>query len=145
MLASDINFITGLWAASPAPHNNSPPSKNAKDLYDTINATPLGDIPWQSFSLKYTRPKPKTLGPDGEDPPWTTTNYDIWFHDPCLLIQKMIGNPEFNGKFEFTPYQEYSVDSKHCFENLMSGDWAWKQVVSWAQTLLTYYLLYPIG
>ena len=91
MLAGDINFITGLWAASLAPHNDSLPFKNAKDLYDMIDAIPPGDIPWQSFSLKYTGPTLKTLGSDCEDPPWTTTNYDIWFHDPHLLIHDTVG------------------------------------------------------
>ena len=55
--------------ASLAPDNNSPTFKNAKDLYDMVDATPIGEIPWQSFSLKYTRPKPKTLGPDGAQRP----------------------------------------------------------------------------
>ena len=81
-----------LQVSGQAPHNDSPPSKNARDLYDMIVATPVGDIPWQSFSLKYTRPKPKTLGHDSDDPSWTTTNYDIWFCDPHLLAQATLNS-----------------------------------------------------
>ena len=42
----------------------------------------------------------------------------------------MIGNPEFKDDFDFMPYQVYSMDGQHCFKDFMSGDWAWKQVVS---------------
>ena len=126
MSAGDI----GLWVASLAAHNNSPPFRNAKDMYNTIDTTALGYVPWQSFTLNYNGSQPETLGPDGEEPPWTTANYNIWFHDPRLLVHKMIGNLEFKDDFDFTPYQEYSMDGQHRFEDFMSGDWAWKQAVS---------------
>ena len=135
MLAGDINIITGLWAASLSPHHDSPPFANAKAMYDTINSTPLGDIPWQSFTLDYNGPPPNTLEPNSENLPWTTANYDILFHNACLLVQEMIANPNFAGGFDFTPYQEYSADGQHCFQNFMSGDWAWKQAVSCSYTL----------
>ena len=47
-----------------------------------------------------------------------------------LFVHKMIGNPEFKHEFEYTPYHGFSVDGQHYFENLMSGNWAWKQAVS---------------
>ena len=104
MSAGNINIITGLWAASLAPHHDSPPFKNAKDLYDTIDATPLGDTPWQSFTLNYNSPLPESPGPNGENLPWTTANYDIWFCDAHLLVQEMISNPDFANGFEYMPY-----------------------------------------
>ena len=42
----------------------------------------------------------------------------------------MISNPDFTGEFDFTPYQGYSTDGQHWFEDFMLGDWAWKQAVS---------------
>ena len=131
MSVGDINFVTGLWVAFLVPHNDSPPFKNAKDMYDTIDSTPLGNIPWQSFTLNYNGPPPDTLGPDGKSPLWTTANYDIWFRDLHLLVQELIANPKFKGQFDFMP--EYSTDGQHRFENFMSGDWAWKQAVSGSQ------------
>ena len=82
MLAGDINSITGLWVASLAAHNDSLLFRNAKDMCNTIDATTLGYVPWQSFTLNYNESQPETLGPDGEEPPWTTADYDIWFCDP---------------------------------------------------------------
>lgn len=130
MSAGDINIITGLWAASLTPHHDSPPFANAKAMYDTIDSTPLGDIPWQGFTLNYNGPPPETRGLNGENPPWTTADYDIWFRDARLLVQEMLANPDFAGEFDFAPYQEYSADGQHRFENFMSGDWAWEQAVS---------------
>ena len=97
MSASNINFITGLWAASLAAHGDEPPFKNSKDMYDTIDVIPLGNVFWQSVTLNYNGPPPETLGPDGESPPWMSADYDIWFHDPHLLVHGIIGNPEFRG------------------------------------------------
>ena len=130
MSAGDINIITGLWAASLVAHNDSPPFKNAKAMYNTIDSTPLGDTPWQSFTLNFNGTPPENPGSNDESPPWMTADYDIWFRDPHLLIQEMIANPEFKGQFDFTPYQEYSTDGQHRFQDFMSGDWAWKQAVS---------------
>ena len=103
------------------PPTMTPPFKNAKDMYDTINTTPLGNVLWQSFTMKDLNPKP-------------------WFHDhPCLLVHEMIGNPDFKHEFEYMPYHEFSADGQHPFENFMSGDWAWKQV---AQIIWIYYWLF---
>ena len=140
MSAGNINIITGLWEVYFSPHHNSPPFTNAKDLYDTIDSTPLGDTPWQSFTLIYKGPLPESPGPNGENPPWTIANCDIWFCDACLLVQEMISNPDFTNGFKYMPYQEYSADGQHHFEDFMPGDWAWKQVVSGSQTLQTHLL-----
>ena len=135
VLAGNINIITGLWAASLTPHHNSPPFENVKAMYDMIDFTLLGDISWQSFTLNYKGPPPETLGPNSKNPSWTTTDYNIWFHDAHLLVQEMLANPNFAGEFDFVPYQEYSADGQHHFENFMTGDWAWKQAVSCSLTL----------
>ena len=102
MSAANINIITGLWAVSLAPHHDSPPFANAKDLYDMIDSTPLGDTPWQSFTLNYNGPLPESPGPNGENLPWMTADYDIWFCDAHLLVQEMISNPNFSNGFEYT-------------------------------------------
>lgn len=131
MSAGDINFMTGLWAASLAPHNDSPPFANANAMYDTIDSTPLGDVPWQSFTLNYNGDVPNDR-PNDETPPWMTADYDVWFRDPRILVQNMISNPEFDGEFDYAPYHEYSADNQHRFEDFMSGNWAWKQAVGYS-------------
>ena len=53
MSGGDINILLELWAASLLKHNDELAFANHKDIYDTIDMTPLGDIPWQSFSVRY--------------------------------------------------------------------------------------------
>jgi len=124
MSAGDIDYLLDIWAATLAPHRDSPPFKNHKDLYSTVDATPLGDVPWDSFSLKYNG----TL-PDGEVPSWMSSEYDVWFRDPRCLVQNLISNPDFLGEFDYSPLREYDADGNRRYQNFMSGNWAWKQAV----------------
>ena len=97
-----------------------------QSLCTTLSTQPLGDMPWQSFMLKYNGDLP-----DGEVPaPWMETGYNAWYQDPCTLIHNIISNPNFKGEFEYAPYQEYSDDGQHFFQDMMSGDWVWNQAVS---------------
>ncbi|KAG2740823.1 hypothetical protein P692DRAFT_201842419 [Suillus brevipes Sb2] len=125
MSAGDIDFVFNLWAASLAAHGDTPPFTNHTDMYDTINSTPLGDVPWQSFSLQYNGILPDDLD---DIPSWMKSEYDVWFRDPRLLVHNIISNPDFKDEFDYAPLQEYSVsDGAHQFQDFMSGDWCWKQ------------------
>ncbi|KAM6501746.1 hypothetical protein JOM56_001723, partial [Amanita muscaria] len=121
MSGSDIDFLLNLWKASLVPHGDDSPFSNHKDLYRTIDATTLGDVSWQSFSLYYTGERP-----DDPVPSWMEAEYDVWYRDPRKLIHELISNPDFKGEFDYAPFHDY-VDGKHRFRDFMSGDWAWKQ------------------
>jgi hypothetical protein len=104
MSASDINCLLNLWGTSSAAHGEAPPFRNHKDLYSTIDSTPLGDVIWESFSLRFNG-----LRPDGDVPRWMDTDYDVWFCNPRELIHNILSNPDFKDGFDFTPYQEYDA------------------------------------
>ena len=53
MSADQIDRLLHLWGWSLAPHQDTPPFADHKDLYDTVDATPIGDAPWKSFGLGY--------------------------------------------------------------------------------------------
>ena len=55
---------------------------------------------------------------------------EVWFCNLHTLIHNILSNPDFDGEFDYAPIQEYDMEGNHRFENFMSGDWAWKQVVS---------------
>ncbi|KAG1728409.1 hypothetical protein EDD22DRAFT_982701 [Suillus occidentalis] len=120
--AKQIDTLLDLWAASLIKHDDAPPFTDHRDLYNTIDATPLGNVPWETFSMSYTGAKPLH-----DIPPWMDVTYDVWFRDPCLLLHDMLGNPDFNGEMEYVPYRDYTAGDKRCFKNLFSGDWAWRQ------------------
>jgi hypothetical protein len=58
MSTGDIDKILHLWEVTLAVHNNNPLFADHRDLYKTIDTTPLGDVAWQSFSLQYNGDKP---------------------------------------------------------------------------------------
>jgi hypothetical protein len=140
MSAGDINFLLNLWAASLAIHNDEPPFSKATDLYNTIDSTPLGDVAWESFSLQYNGNKPADNVPS-----WMQAEYDVWFRDPRHLVHNLLSNPDFKSDFDYAPYQEYSADGIHRFQDFMSGNWAWHQAVSpshlWFNSLLIFVIL----
>ena len=74
MSAGHIDRLLELWAVSLFQHNDNPPFSNHQDLYATIDSTQIGDVPWETFSLKYDG-----AVPGGEVPPWMTSSFDIWF------------------------------------------------------------------
>ena len=125
MSAGDINFILNLWAASLATHDDTPPFSTATDMYNTIDATPLGDIPWQSFSLLYNGAEPA-----GDIPSWMKAEYDVCFRNPRTLVHNLLSNPDFEFGFDYAPFQEHTDDGVHRFRDFMSGNWAWGQAVS---------------
>jgi hypothetical protein len=125
MSSGDINCLLSLWAASLATHGDEPPFSKATDLYNTIDSTPLGDAPWESFSLQYNGTRPS----EGV-PPWMDAEYDVWFRDPCTLVHNLLSNPDFKSDFDYAPFQEHTSDGVHRFQEFMSGNWSWNQAVS---------------
>ena len=81
MSTRNINTLLDLWAATLLKHNDTPPYANHTDLLDTIDYTPLGDVPWQSFSLNYNGEFPD------DAPSWMTSTFDVWFRDPHLVAK----------------------------------------------------------
>ena len=124
MSASNIDMLLDLWASTLLKHNDLPPFTNHQDLYDTIDSTPLGNVPWQSFSVTYSG---ELL--DGDVPQWMTSDFDIWFCDPHIIVKNMISNPDYNHYFDTAPVQVFDHGSNRMYHNFMSGDWAWEEAV----------------
>lgn len=125
MSGGHIDELLSLWAATLVEHTANPPFESHGDLYSTIDATPLGDCPWQSVTLHYNGERP-----ENDVPSWMTSDYDVWFRNPLRLLENMVSNPDFDGEFDVTPLQERDTAGNHRFQNFMSGNWSWKQAVS---------------
>jgi hypothetical protein len=116
-------------------HSDQPPFLDHKDVYETIDAIPIGGVPWQSSTFTYEGPKPSV-----DVPKWMEAEYTIWFRDPHRLFLEMLKNPDFVQSFDHTPYRQYDRSGNRQYENFMSGDWAWKQAVCicWFFTCLVF-------
>jgi hypothetical protein len=122
--ALKIDRFLGIMAASLEIHGDEPPFRTHRDVYETIDAIPIGGVPWQSLMFTYDGPKPTT------DPPkWMGAEYTVWYRDPHQLFLNMLKNPDFENSFDYMPYRQYDEKGNRRYEHFMSGDWAWQQAV----------------
>jgi len=124
-LAGKIDNLLYLWGLSLAVHQDKPPFANHKDLYETINSTPIGDAPWKSFGVRYNDSRPP-----GDPPSWMDHTYDVWYRDPRVVIKNIFSNADFDGEIDYMPYRDFLEDGSRRYKDFMSGDWAWEQAVS---------------
>ncbi|KAG1793779.1 hypothetical protein EV424DRAFT_1354079 [Suillus variegatus] len=123
MPAGQINKLLDLWASTLKKHDDKPPFADFRDLYKTIDKTPLGDVRWQSFSVRYNGERPDT-----DVPPWMDQVFDVWYRDPREVVRNMLANPDYAKEFDYRPYREFSTDDdERQWKDFMSGDWAWDQ------------------
>jgi len=67
-------YLTKSVGASTATQSGVPPFQNHRDLYDTIDSNPLGNTPWESFSLRFNG-----YQPEGHVSSWMDTDYNSGF------------------------------------------------------------------
>ncbi|KAJ6610863.1 hypothetical protein B0H10DRAFT_2290441 [Mycena sp. CBHHK59/15] len=119
MSAGAIDELMQNWASRP--NTPDPPFADHEDLYNTIDATDLGHVPWESFTVRYNRP----IDP-GDITPWKTQEYIVHFRDPRLVLHQQLANPDFKSEMDFAPKQVF-VDGRREYEDFMSGNWTWRQ------------------
>ncbi|KAG6806182.1 hypothetical protein H0H92_012395 [Tricholoma furcatifolium] len=103
------------------PHD-PPHSSRAREMYALIDQIWLGEVPWDSFSVKYSGKIPA----EGPVPPWMTQEHEVWFQDPLYVLENQIGNPSFNGQVDYSPKRVF-WKGKRRYGDVMSGNWAWQQ------------------
>lgn len=113
-----MNLLSSLY-------NEAPPFANHKELHSIIDSIQQGDVPWNSFSIKYDGVRPE----QGPIPPWMDQSYEVWFRDPLQVLENQIGNPDFKGETDHAPKCVFRK-GKQRYRDLMSGNWCWEQAVS---------------
>jgi len=117
----DVDHLMDIWAAHCAPFDQSAPFDNDNDLKQRIDAINLEEVPWSSYSIRYTGEVP-LLRPSA----WMKKTYEVWYRDPRQIIHNILANEDFNGEFDYTPFREMR-DGKREWSDFMSGNWAWNQ------------------
>ncbi|KAG1748366.1 uncharacterized protein EDB91DRAFT_1235710 [Suillus paluster] len=104
--------------------NYHPLLSDHRHIYKTIDNTPLGDVKWQSFTVKYTG----EIQEEGTAP-WMADIHEVWFRDPREVVHNMLSNPDFAAEIDLRPYREFATENdERQWKDFMSGDWAYKQV-----------------
>jgi hypothetical protein len=110
MSGNTIDTLAQLWRASLVTHgvclDNIDIFERHTSLLETIDSTPVGDVPWQAFSLSYDGHCPNDV------PEWMTTIYDVWYCDPRQLVCNMLVNRDFNGEFDYMPFREFDAQKR---------------------------------
>ncbi|KII83568.1 hypothetical protein PLICRDRAFT_180341 [Plicaturopsis crispa FD-325 SS-3] len=119
---SQINQALDHWAASVLPFGGKTPWANAKKMYATIDEIRSGDAPWRTVKIRYQGPLPR-----GTPPKWMTEEYELYVRDALVVARNQLETTSFKGQVNTVPYQQFDVNGKRVYSNLMSGDWAWKQ------------------
>jgi hypothetical protein len=120
---SSIDRLLDLWAADMLQSSRQPPFADHRDLHDMIDAIEGGRSSWHSFQVSYQGERPAENVPS-----WMHETYDVWHRDPHKVVEELLANTEFNGSFDYAPYQEFE-EGKRRWSDFMSGNWAWKKAV----------------
>ena len=105
MSAGNIDTLLELWTAGVADADAELPFSNHNDLYKTIDAIPIGGVPWEHCSVSYTGPRPET-----NIPPWMEETYKVYFRDPRQLFLNMLANLTFVEDFDYVPVQQFDAN-----------------------------------
>ena len=124
MSAGNIDGLLDIWAADVAASGTSAPFNNHADLYETIDAIPIGGVPWERFEMSFNGSRPES-----NIPPWMEQTYEVYFRDPRRLLLNMLADPSFANDFDYAPMQQFGSLGSRQYEHFMSGDWAWIQAV----------------
>ena len=130
MSAGNIDELMMLWRAGAASSGDQPPFINHDDLYDMIDAIPVGGVQWQHFDVTYNG-----LRPEMDVPGWMEQTYEVYFRDPRQLFLNMLANPSFAEDFDYSPMQIFDITGSRRYEHFISADWAWKQAVCLRSTV----------
>lgn len=127
MSAGDIDELMELWpleSLDGEDDENPAPFDSYKHMYDTIDATKLGDAPWKRFSTGFDGPM------EANSPRWKCTQYDVWYRDPDVVLKNMLDNSDFKELFDYAPYVELGKDGERQWSDFMSGNFPWRHSVS---------------
>ena len=78
------------------------PWKTAKEMYESIDSISAAGVGWTTHQLSYNGPQP-----DGTLPRWMQESYELNVRDVLSIFEEQLASKEFNGQFEYTPYEEY--------------------------------------
>ncbi|KAG9217551.1 hypothetical protein CCMSSC00406_0008478 [Pleurotus cornucopiae] len=96
--------------------------KDHDDMYDTIDASKLGDAPWQCLKVD--------PGGTDKDPLWKQKIYEVWFRDPDIVLKNMLDNLDFDGEFDYSPYIELDDKNNRHWGDVMSANFAWRHATN---------------
>ncbi len=123
MSQGNINELMELWTLTMLKHGDFRPFENHDEMYKLIDAIQQGSAPWKCFVTQVDANLPPNA------PSWQRDQYQIWYHDPDVVISNILANPDFCNEFDVAPYVELGSDGKRQWCDFMSGNFPWRHAV----------------
>ncbi|KAH9937976.1 hypothetical protein B0H21DRAFT_698721 [Amylocystis lapponica] len=118
----DVDQLLRIWAAKNTIDGGGEPIfEDCDDLHSTIDSIEYGEASWESFSVRYSGPI------TAESASWKHETYVVHTRHSLRAVQHMVGSADFDGKFDYVPFEEYTGPNQRRWSNLMSGRWAYKK------------------
>ncbi|KAL4066172.1 hypothetical protein J3A83DRAFT_4360405 [Scleroderma citrinum] len=109
MPAKKIDMLLEIWAASLLALGREPLYANHTDLYHVIDSISLARL-------------------SNNMAPWMSNTHNVWYQDPHKVIHNLLACTDFIGEMNYVPYWKYdAANDKRCWQDFMSGDWAWQE------------------
>lgn len=126
----DVDHMLQILAAEAVHESNGERTtsiypSNASILAD-IDAIELGEALYDSYEFGWS-------GPLGNNPrPWKSKKWMFHARDVRKVFRNQLSTREFAGRFDTTPFAEFTEEETRVYQNLMSGMWANSEAVrSW--------------
>jgi hypothetical protein len=121
---STLNDLLEIWSLLMSEFGASSPLATPTEMHTLIDASTLGDAPWQCLVTKFPEIANEAV------PVWMRTEYEVWYHNPDTVVPQMLSNPDFDGQFDLSPYIDLDEHGTQHWNNVMSGNVAWQHSVS---------------
>jgi hypothetical protein len=124
MSAASLDTLFELWDMSMSCFDACGPFRSHQEMHDILDSSVLGDIPWQCVVTGIADSVTE------HSPTWMQKRYEVWYRDPEAVISTMLANQDFNGQFDLCPYIDLDASGRRRWNNVMSGNIAWRRCVS---------------
>jgi hypothetical protein len=123
MSAGNIDELLDIWAESTLERGEDPPFQSHDHIYETIDATRHGDVPWKCLVITSNGVT------DDSCPSWQKDEWEVFYRDPDLVIRQMLENPDFDGQMDYAAYVGLDNTGKRYWNDFMSGNFAYRRSV----------------
>ncbi len=101
-----------------------PPFNDYQEILSAIDDIEYGEAAWRTFAVRYQGPVTPA------SPAWQRETFYVHARDTLRAAENLTASPDFDGQFDYVPFEETTPANGRRVSNLMSGMWAFKQAVS---------------
>jgi hypothetical protein len=123
---ANINDLLMLWTANNVAYHDGaePVFENIKEIHKVIDDSSYGPTSWEKLVFRYP---PDAV--DDNSPKWKSQPYIVHTRNSLRVVEAIAGNPEFDGRWDYAPFEDYDRNGERQYSHLMSGQWAWDMAV----------------